>query len=165
MKKMSSTHQHKTKAKKSKERERTDTDTVKKPGHKQKSINGGNRTRRQKYCRPEEGRRRTRRRKQACNRATEHDADKPLKRRQQQQKHFYKNGERAKETKANAAEIYLKKKKTESGTEARRFHLERDAMKVMVITTLSESSPSVLESQNLNQTAQKKAAQEKKHEK
>jgi hypothetical protein len=37
-------------------------------------MNTGNRTRRQKYCRPEEGRRR----KQACNRATEHDADKTL---------------------------------------------------------------------------------------
>jgi hypothetical protein len=37
-------------------------------------------------------------------------------------------------------------------------------MKVMVIATLSESSPSVFESQNLHQTAQKKAAQEKKQE-
>jgi hypothetical protein len=71
-------HQHKTKVKKRKRRERTDTDTVKKPGHKQKSMNAGNGTRRQKYYRPEEGRRRTRRRKQACNRATEHDADKTL---------------------------------------------------------------------------------------
>jgi len=59
---------------------------------------------------------------------------KPLKRRQPQ-KHFYKNGKRAKETKENAAEIYLKTKKTESGTEATRLHLERDVMKVMVITT------------------------------
>jgi hypothetical protein len=38
---------------------------------------------------------------------------KPLKRRQQQ-KHFYKNRQRAKEIKENAAEIYLKTKKTES---------------------------------------------------
>jgi hypothetical protein len=65
---------------------------------------------------------------------------KPLKHRQQQ-KHLYKNGQRAKETKKNAAEIYLKKKKTETGMEATRLYLERDAMKVMVITTLSESSP------------------------
>ncbi|CAK9875251.1 unnamed protein product [Sphagnum jensenii] len=41
-------------------------------------MSAGNRTRRQKYRRPEDGRRHTRRRKQACNRATEHDADKTL---------------------------------------------------------------------------------------
>jgi hypothetical protein len=65
---------------------------------------------------------------------------KPLKRRQQQ-KHFYQNVQRAKETKENEAEIYLKKNKTDSGMEATRLYLERDAMKAMVITTLSESSP------------------------